>query len=101
MRGAAEEIPVALGSVRHFHTHSGKCVRNFRREQVAMLVADVVRRAFQVDVNPASTFEPIRFCQNRVAGVALTERHRPTRVCASGLGTQKARRGNQRNPQHE
>ncbi len=64
--GAAEKFPVALRDVRHLQADGGECVANFGREQIAVLVADIVRRAFEVDVNPAAAFEAVRFREEGV-----------------------------------
>src|SRR5581483_5124182 len=53
LRRIAEERPVLLVIVLRFKLKDGKHVLDFLREQIAVLVADLVGRALKVDEGPA------------------------------------------------
>ncbi len=59
LRCVAEEIPIVLRGVGVFEFHRREGVLNLRREQVAMLIPDLVRRALQVDVGPAALLKAV------------------------------------------
>jgi hypothetical protein len=53
LRGIAKELPVFLAFVCLFEDGDLQSVSNLRRQQVAILKADLVRRAFQMHEGPA------------------------------------------------
>ena len=56
---APEKFPVAAGAVRQFQPNHTEEVRDLGGEQVAVLVADIVGRAFEVDVTPPAALESV------------------------------------------
>ena len=67
VRGFAEEIPIALGIVRVFELHGRERILDLGREQIAVLVADVIRRAGEMHVGPAAAFKSVRADEARIA----------------------------------
>ncbi len=69
--GAAEEFPAAGGVVGHFQTHYAIEIGDFGSHQVAVLDADIVRGAFEVDVGPAAPLEAVAASEGYVVGAVL------------------------------
>ena len=69
--GAAEEVPAAGGVVGHFQADHAVEIGDFGRHQVAVLDADIVRRAFEVDVGPAAALEAVAAAEGYVVGAVL------------------------------
>jgi len=54
LRRSPIEIPVALGAVGVLQLHGFETVFDLGRQQITVLIADVGRRAFKVNVDPAA-----------------------------------------------
>ncbi len=110
-RGGAEKFPVALRDVSHLQADGSERVANFRREKIAVLVADIVGRAFEVDVNPAPAFEAVRFREGGVVSrrglriflgsCGASERLRRCFDDCSPAHNQKLCRENRKSQQHQ
>ncbi len=61
-RGFAVEGPVAFGAMRVVEADGVQSIFDLFRKQGSVLKADIVGRAFEVNVDPAVAFEAIGFC---------------------------------------
>ena len=66
MRGFAEEVPALLGAVRVLKLDRVKGVSDFRRQQVAVLIAHIRWSALEMDVHPTTLLEAIGICQSGI-----------------------------------
>src|SRR5258708_25263100 len=67
--GLAKEIPIALGLVGVEELDRFEGIGNFRSEQIAVLEADVGRRAFEVDIGPTALLEAVSVFEAGIGGL--------------------------------
>jgi hypothetical protein len=94
---AAEEIPVPLRLVRHLQADGTERVGNFRREEITVLVSNVVWRAFEMDVNPTAALEPVSLRKARIIGLSDS---RISRACDAVFTPDEQSPRHKRHTQH-
>src|SRR5271165_484888 len=63
------EVPVALGAIHVLELNGLESVFDLGCEQVSVLIADIGRRSFEMDVHPTVALETISRFQPRLIGV--------------------------------
>ena len=63
--GVAIEIPIAFGGMRIHRANGVKSIFDLGRQQVTVLISDLGRRAFEMNVHPMIAFETIGRLQAR------------------------------------
>ena len=76
--GVAKEAPLALGLVRRLDVVDIDVVFNLARQQVAVLKADLLRRALQMHIRPSALVELVGAVQARIRRRCERTRQRVT-----------------------
>jgi hypothetical protein len=72
-RRFAEELPIPPCIVCIDEADRPDGILDLGGQQIAVLITDVARRSFQVNVDPSAPFETIRLSQARVGRTTLCE----------------------------